>query len=42
MIVGGDHKYKFDVDDYVFATMTLYLDIINLFLYLLELFDRKN
>ena len=33
--------YRFDVDDYVFATMTLYLDIINLFLYLLELLDRK-
>ena len=42
LIVGGQHrKYKFDVDDYVFATMTLYLDIINLFLYLLELLDRK-
>lgn len=42
MIVGGNHKYQFDVDDYVFATITLYLDIINLFLYLLELFDRRN
>lgn len=42
MIVGGDHKYQFGIDDYVFATMTLYLDIINLFLYMLQLFDRRD
>ena len=43
LIVGGKHrKHQFDVDDYVFATITLYLDIINLFLYLLELLDGKR
>jgi len=31
------HKMQFDVDDYVFAALTLYLDIINLFLELLRL-----
>eukprot|EP00397_Hematodinium_sp_SG-2012_P057029 GEMP01070917.1.p1 GENE.GEMP01070917.1~~GEMP01070917.1.p1 ORF type:complete len:286 (+),score=36.89 GEMP01070917.1:106-963(+) len=43
LIVGGnDKKFKFGIDDYVFAALTLYLDIINLFLYLLELFgDRR-
>ena len=43
LIVGGKHKkYQFDIDDYVFATITLYLDIINLFLYILELLDKRR
>lgn len=42
LIVGGKHENKFSVDDYVMATINLYLDIINLFLALLRLFgDRK-
>lgn len=43
LIVGGNNKkHQFGIDDYVFAALTLYLDIINLFLYLLELFgDRR-
>ena len=43
LIVGGEHrKYQFEVDDYVFATISLYLDIINLFLYILDLLNRRN
>lgn len=43
MICGGKHKQgSFGVDDYVFAALNIYLDIINLFLELLRLFgDRK-
>lgn len=43
LIVGGDHKkHQFDVDDYVFAAVALYLDIINMFMFLLELMgDRR-
>lgn len=38
----GGHKESFSVDDYCFAALALYLDIINLFLFLLEIFgDRK-
>lgn len=37
-IVGGKHvTYQISVDDYVFAALVLYLDIINLFLYILHL-----
>jgi len=37
MILGGKHKkYKFNEDDYIFASLVLYLDIINLFLFILE------
>merc|ERR1712146_858589 len=36
LIFGGKHrKYQFDIDDYVFASLALYLDIVNLFLIIL-------
>merc|ERR1712216_974448 len=36
LIVGGSHKkYQYGLDDYVFAALSLYLDIINLFLFVL-------
>mmetsp|Transcript_117159 Transcript_117159/g.327909 ORF Transcript_117159/g.327909 Transcript_117159/m.327909 type:complete len:268 (-) Transcript_117159:271-1074(-) len=42
-IVGGTHKkFEFDIDDYVFAALNLYLDIINLFLFLLQIFGARN
>jgi hypothetical protein len=38
MIVGGKHKrYSYGLDDYVFAALSLYLDIINLFMYILAI-----
>lgn len=38
LIVGGKHQqYAFTVDDYVLAALCLYLDIINLFMYILSL-----
>eukprot|EP01053_Blabericola_migrator_P009531 Blabericola_migrator_1__9530@NODE_5186_length_850_cov_546_842912_g3302_i0_p1_GENE_NODE_5186_length_850_cov_546_842912_g3302_i0NODE_5186_length_850_cov_546_842912_g3302_i0_p1_ORF_typecomplete_len138_score18_14Bax1I/PF01027_20/6_9e39p53inducible11/PF14936_6/0_073ATG22/PF11700_8/0_093Dpy19/PF10034_9/0_13DUF2689/PF10894_8/4_2e03DUF2689/PF10894_8/0_36CPBP/PF02517_16/0_28BaxI_1/PF12811_7/0_56FUN14/PF04930_15/51FUN14/PF04930_15/0_99ATPsynt_C/PF00137_21/0_78ATPsynt_C/PF00137_21/9_2e02ABC2_membrane_2/PF1 len=37
-IVGGKHrKYEFSIDDYAFAALALYLDIINLFMYILQI-----
>lgn len=43
LIVGGSHKkHQFSVDDHVFAALSLYLDIINLFLYLLSLMGEKK
>lgn len=38
----GGHKVAFTIDDYCFAALTLYLDIINLFLHILRLMgDRR-
>jgi FtsH-binding integral membrane protein len=38
MIVGGKHKQnQFTIDEYVYAALSIYLDIINLFLMLLSL-----
>ena len=42
MIMGGDSKrYQFSEDSYILAAMALYLDIINIFLYLIEILDEK-
>merc|ERR1719334_2490122 len=37
MMMGGSHKYSIDPEEYVFAALNLYLDIINLFLYILQI-----
>jgi FtsH-binding integral membrane protein len=43
LIMGGKHaKYRFGVDEFVFAALSVYLDIVNLFLYFLELFGRQR
>lgn len=42
MIMGDKHQQKFGIDDYVFAALNIYLDIINLFLYLLSLFGERR
>lgn len=39
-IIGGKHrKYQFSIDDYIFATVSLYLDIINIFTYIIAIFS---
>tara|TARA_B100000575_G_C23142648_1_gene665511 strand:+ start:2882 stop:3691 length:810 start_codon:yes stop_codon:yes gene_type:complete len=41
LIIGGEHKkYQFSEEDHVFATISLYLDILNIFMQLLSLFNR--
>mmetsp|Transcript_952 Transcript_952/g.2119 ORF Transcript_952/g.2119 Transcript_952/m.2119 type:complete len:242 (-) Transcript_952:147-872(-) len=42
MITGGNHQVKFEIDDYCFAALNLYMDIINLFLALLRIFGDRN
>lgn len=37
MMMGGDHKYSISPEEYVFAALALYLDIINIFLFVLRL-----
>lgn len=42
-IIGGKHhQFRFSVDDYAFAALALYLDIINLFLFILRIVARKD
>jgi len=41
-ITGQEHGHKFSIDQYCFAALNLYLDIINLFLHLLRLFGERK
>mmetsp|Transcript_48853 Transcript_48853/g.123945 ORF Transcript_48853/g.123945 Transcript_48853/m.123945 type:complete len:244 (-) Transcript_48853:86-817(-) len=42
VMMGGKHKFSLDVDEYVFAALNLYLDIIDLFLLLLDLLGSRR
>jgi len=42
LMVGGSHKYSLSPEEYVFASLNLYLDIVNLFMYLLAIFGNRN
>lgn len=44
MILGqwGGHSNQFSIDDYVFASLNLYLDVVRLFLHLLRLFGERR
>lgn len=36
MMMGGKHKYSISPEEYIFAALNLYLDIINIFLFILR------
>eukprot|EP00919_Chromeraceae_sp_WS-2016_P076206 GHVR01180126.1.p1 GENE.GHVR01180126.1~~GHVR01180126.1.p1 ORF type:complete len:211 (-),score=13.41 GHVR01180126.1:97-729(-) len=43
LIVGGkNRKHQFSVDEYVFAALNLYLDIVNLFLFILTIVSHTS
>lgn len=42
LIVGGKHQFQFTVDDYAVAAINLYLDIIQLFLFILRMLGRRR
>ena len=35
LMMGGKHKYSLSPEEYIFAALNIYLDIINLFMYIL-------
>lgn len=35
--VGGKHKYSISPEEYIFAAINLYCDIVNIFMYILML-----
>ncbi|XP_053966597.1 protein lifeguard 1-like [Anastrepha ludens] len=37
LMIGGNHKYAISPEDYIFAALSIYMDVINLFLYILNL-----
>lgn len=43
LIVGGKHvRFQFGIDDYAMAAITLYIDIVQLFMMLLQLFGKRR
>ena len=42
MIVGGNHKNQISPEEYIFGAITLYTDIINIFMFLLQLLGSSN
>lgn len=36
-MLGGKHKYALSPEEYIFAALNLYLDIINIFIYILSI-----
>ena len=41
MLLGGG-RFEFSEDDYIYACLNLYLDIVNIFLYLLRIFGMGD
>lgn len=41
-LLGGTHGYRFNVDDYVFAALSLYLDAFNVHAFLLDLLRPRG
>lgn len=37
LMLGGKHKYTISAEEYIFAALNLYLDIVTLFLMILQL-----
>ena len=37
MMMGGNHKFSISPEEYIFAAIAIYLDIINIFLYILRI-----
>lgn len=42
MIVGGTHQVQMSPEEYVFAAINLYIDIINMFLYILAIVSQDG
>ena len=41
-LIVGQHSMKFEIDDYVIASLTIYLDLINIFLDILQLLTLRD
>lgn len=42
LLIGGHHKYSISAEEYIFAALNLYLDVINLFIYILQIIGSRN
>ncbi|XP_045464173.1 protein lifeguard 1-like [Harmonia axyridis] len=42
LMMGGEHKYSISPEEYVFAALNLYMDIINIFIYILTIIGNAK
>lgn len=42
LMLGGKHKYSISPEEYIFAALNLYLDIVNIFLYILTIIGASR
>jgi len=42
LMMGGKHQYAIDPEEYIFAALNLYLDIVNLFLFILRIIGASR
>lgn len=42
LMMGGKHKYSLDPEEYIFAALNLYLDVINLFMFILNIIGSSR
>ncbi|XP_037916065.1 protein lifeguard 1-like isoform X4 [Hermetia illucens] len=42
LIIGGKHKYSISPEEYIFAALNLYLDVINIFIYILSILGASR
>ena len=42
LMMGGDHKYSISPEEYVFAALNIYVDIVNIFLYILQIIGETR
>ena len=42
LMLGGSHKYSISPEEYIFAALNLYLDIVNIFIYILAIVGGSN
>ena len=42
IMMGGKQKYSVSPEEYIFAALNLYLDILNIFLFILRIFGSSR
>ncbi|XP_029175061.1 protein lifeguard 1-like [Nylanderia fulva] len=42
MMIGGKHKYSVSPEEYIFAALSLYLDVVNIFIYILTIIGASR
>lgn len=42
MMLGGNHKHSISPEEYIFAALSLYLDVVNIFLYILSIIGASH